>query len=105
MATASVVTTAIIQVYGTDWDRLTFGVREYLMNSRVDYDYFDIDRDPGADEFVRTINDGQRRYPVIVLAEQVVTNPTPAELGKMLRDHRVEPQPGPRANTPRTGDL
>ena len=84
-------------VYGTDWCRLTFSVREYLMNSRVDYDYFDIDRDSGADEFVRTMNDGQRRYPVVVVAEHTVTNPTPTELGNMLRDHRVESQPDPRA--------
>lgn len=96
--------TTAIQVYGTDWCRLTFRVREYLTNSRVDYDYFDIDRDPQADEFVRMMHDGRRRYPVVVLAEHVVTNPTLAELGKLLRDHRVESQPGPRANTQQPGD-
>jgi mycoredoxin len=78
-----------IQVYGTDWCRLTFGVREYLTNSRVDYDYIDIDRDPQGDEFVRTINDGKLRYPVVVIAEQTVTNPTLADLGRMLREERL----------------
>ena len=34
------------QVYGTDWCRLTFGVREYLTNARLAYDYHDVDREP-----------------------------------------------------------
>ena len=76
-----------IQVYGTDWCRLTFGVREFLINSRVDYDYFDIERDPLADEFVRTVNDGRQRLPVVVVENHRVTNPTLAELDALLRDY------------------
>jgi hypothetical protein len=39
------------QVYDADWCGLTFGVREYLTHSRVDYDYHDdVDRDPDAHE-------------------------------------------------------
>jgi glutaredoxin len=98
---SSFMTTAI-QVYGTDWCRLTFSIREYLTNSRVDYDYFDIDCDPAGDEFVRMMHNGRRRYPVVVLEEQVVTNPTLTELEKLLRDHRVESRP--RAHTPQTRD-
>jgi glutaredoxin len=79
-----------IQVYGTDWCRLTFGVREYLIKSHVDYDYFDIERDPLADEFVRTVNDGRQRLPVVVVEDQRVTNPTLAELDALLRDHRSD---------------
>ena len=79
-----------IQVYGTDWCSLTFGVREYLTNSHVEYDYIDIDRDERVGEFVRTINNGRLRYPVVVIAEHIVTNPTPATLGTMLRDHRLD---------------
>jgi glutaredoxin len=94
-----------IQVYGTDWCRLTFGVREYLINSRVDYDYFDIERDPLADEFVRTVNDGRQRYPVVVVEDHSVTNPTLAELDALLRDHRVEPRPGAGARRRQPGDL
>lgn len=93
--------TTVIQVYGTDWCRLTFRIREFLTNSRVDYDYLDIERDPLAEEFVRMMHDGKRRYPLVVLAHQVATNPTLTELGKLLRDHRVESRPAPRGNTHR----
>jgi glutaredoxin len=78
-----------IQVYGTEWCHSTFGVREYLMIARLDYDFFDIDRDPRADEFVRALNGGARRYPVVIFLDEIVTNPTVTELGQLLRAHRV----------------
>ena len=89
--------TTRIKVYGTDWCHSTFGVREYLMNARLDYDFFDIDRDPSADEFVRALGKGARRYPVIVFPGEIVTNPTVAELGQLLRAHRVESAPRVRS--------
>jgi hypothetical protein len=88
--------TTRIKVYGTDWCHSTFGVREYLMNARLDYDFFDIDRDPNADAFVRALGKGARRYPVIVFTDEIVTNPTVAELGQLLRAHRVESEPRAR---------
>ena len=94
-----------IQVYGTDWCRLTFGVREYLINSRVDYDYFDVERDPLADEFVRAVNDGRQRLPVVVVEDQSVTNPTLAQLDALLRDHRLEPRSRPGARRRQTDEL
>jgi glutaredoxin len=87
------VVTKTIQVYGTDWCHSTFGVREYLMNAHLEYDFFDIDRDQRADEFVRAVNGGARRYPVVVLPGEIVTNPTVTELGQRLRAHRVESRP------------
>ncbi len=88
-----------IQVYGTDWCHSTFGVREYLMNARLEYDFFDIDRDPRADEFVRAVNGGARRYPVVVFPDEIVTNPTVTELGQLLRAHRVEARPARAVRT------
>ncbi len=79
-----------IKVYGTDWCRSTFGIREYLMNARLDYVFFDIDRDVRADDFVRALADGRRRYPVVVLPDRIVTNPTVTELGQLLRDYQME---------------
>jgi hypothetical protein len=73
-----------IRVYGSDWCRLTFAVREFLMKSRVRYDYFDIDGDSQADQFVRMMNDGRRRYPMVVAADCALVNPTLAELQTLL---------------------
>ena len=56
---------AEIHVYGADWCGLTFGVRESLMHARLRYDYHDVERDPAPDEFVRAMNGGERRFPVL----------------------------------------
>jgi glutaredoxin len=79
-----------VQIYGTDWCRLTFGVREFLMKSRVGYDYFDIDGDAQADEFVRIMSDGRRRYPMVVVGQRVIINPTLAELQTVLDQNGVD---------------
>jgi glutaredoxin len=71
-------------VYGTAWCRLTFNVRECLMRARVAYEFFDIDRNAKADEFVRKVNGGSRRYPVVVVARQTVITPMLADLRAML---------------------
>jgi len=80
-----------IQVYGTDWCGVTFGVREYLTNSRIPYDYHNIEQDQDADEFVRAMGDGRRRFPLIVLEERVLTSPTLNELQHVLDEYRVRP--------------
>ena len=69
-----------IQVYGTDWCGLTSGLREYLTKSRFPYHYYNIEDDPRADEFVLAMHDGRRRFPVVVVEERIMTNPTLADL-------------------------
>lgn len=80
-----------IQVYGTDWCGLTFGVREYLTRCRVEYDYYNIEQDASAHEFVLAMNDGRRRLPMVIVEERILTNPTLAELRKLLDEHHVRP--------------
>jgi len=77
-----------IQVYGTDWCGLTFGVREYLTNSRIPYDYYNIEQDEQARDFVLAMNDGRKRFPMIVVEERVLTSATLNELQKTLEESR-----------------
>ena len=80
-----------IQVYGTNWCSVTFGVREYLMRVRMTYEYHDIDRDPVAERFVLAANEGRRRFPVIVVRDQIVTHPTVAALRRLLEQEDILP--------------
>jgi glutaredoxin len=73
-----------IQVYGTDWCGLTNGVRRYLTAGHFEYDYFNIEHDQAAAEFVLAVNLGRRRLPVVVIVDCIVTNPTVAELRRLL---------------------
>ena len=89
-----------IQVYGTKWCGVTYGVRRYLMASHFEYDYVDIDDDKAANEFVLTANQGLRRFPIVVVEECVLTGPTIAELGRVLGQHGIHPTrlPGPSSS-------
>jgi glutaredoxin len=80
-----------IQVYGTDWCGLTYGVRRYLTAGRFEYDYFNIDDDKDAEEFVLATNNGRRRFPIVVIEDRVVTGPTVAELRRVLDQHGMRP--------------
>ena len=73
-----------IQVYGADWCRVTFRVREYLMNARLSYDFFNIDQDAEARQFVLAMTDGRLRFPVVVVEDQIVVDPTIGELQRVL---------------------
>jgi len=80
-----------IQIYGTDWCGLTRELREYLMRSRFEYDYLNIDRDDDAQQFVLHMNDGRRRFPLVVVQHRVVTQPTVAILQRIIREHALQP--------------
>lgn len=73
-----------IQVYGADWCGLTYSLREYLTNARFAYDFHDVDRDADACELLLAITDGRRRFPVVVVQERVLHNPSRDELVRVL---------------------
>jgi mycoredoxin len=79
-----------IRVYGTDWCGITLGVRKYLVNSRLAYEFHDIDRDPDAEKFVLATHDGRRHSPVVVVHDEVVlTSPTIPELRRVLDEQGI----------------
>jgi glutaredoxin len=83
-----------IQVYGAAWCGLTRGLREYLTTSRLPYDYFDIERDAQAEEFMLAMNNGLRRFPVVVVNERVMLEPTVVTLQRVLGEHGIRPAAG-----------
>ena len=86
-----------VQVYGTDWCGVTLRVRKYLMNARIPYEYHNIEQDQSADDFVLTMNDGRRRFPLVVIEERILISPTLSELQQALAQHRVRPSTTRRA--------
>ena len=80
-----------IQVYGADWCGLTYEVRRYLTAGRFEYDYFNVEYDEHAEEFVLATNHGRRCFPIVVIEDRVVTRPTTSELQRVLDEHRLCP--------------
>lgn len=89
---AEATVTSDIQVYGTTWCSLTYRVREYLMHARLTYRFLDIDHDHRADEFVLSAMNGRRRFPLVVVGDDVIPDPTISELRRVLDAHRIGPE-------------
>jgi glutaredoxin len=83
--------TSDIRVYGTDWCGITYSVRKYLRNSRMAYEFHDIDRDPNAEEFVLATHEGRRHCPVVVVQDEVLSSPTITELRRVLDAQGIRP--------------
>ncbi len=78
-----------VHVYGTDWCGVTSALRRYLTTSKIPCEYHNIEQDRLADEFVLTMNDGRRRFPLIVLEERILISPTLVELQRALNAHGI----------------
>ncbi len=82
------MTQAAIQVdtavYGTQSCPLTRGIREWLGEHEVPYDFFDIENDADAEERVRQMNSGQLKYPMVTVGDRVMKNPSDDELRDAL---------------------
>ena len=81
-----------VQVYGMDWCGLTFAVREYLTTARVEYEYYDIERDPRAFDAALALTSGRRRFPLVVVYDRILMNPSRVELQRVLTDYRIRPE-------------
>ena len=80
-----------IQVYGTRWCGLTYRLRKYLTDARVPYDYFDIEENDDAQQFVVEMNNGRRRFPLVVIEHRVMLQPTIELLQRVLSEHGIRP--------------
>jgi len=81
-----------VRVYGMEWCGLTFGVREYLTSARVAYEYYDIERNPQARDVALALTNNPRRFPLVVVHDCVLMNPTRAELQRVLNEYEVGPE-------------
>lgn len=76
-----------IRLYGTDWCGDTRRVRNYLDNKGIKYQWFNIDMDDAAGEFVAKVNNGFRSVPTLVFPDgTVMVEPSLYELQEKLGD-------------------
>lgn len=73
-----------IKLYGTDTCPMTSRARQHLESLGVGYEYFNIERDPAAREWVRAQHGGKEKKPTIQIGSRVMTEPTDDELDAAL---------------------
>jgi glutaredoxin len=75
---------ADIKVYGADWCSMTARTRAHLDQQGIAYEYVNIDRDRRGAEWVAAQNGGKEKKPTLDIGGYVLTEPTNAELDKIL---------------------
>jgi len=60
-------------------------------DARVPYDYFDIEENDDAQQFVVEMNNGRRRFPLVVIEHRVMLQPTIELLQRVLSEHGIRP--------------
>ena len=80
-----------VKVYGADWCEDTQQARRHLKQIGVRHDYLNVDFDSRAKTFVLQQNDGKQVTPTVVIAGDVLVEPSDAELDNLLRAKRLMP--------------
>jgi len=71
----------LIKVYGTTWCGDTRRAKQFLTDHQIDYEWIDIDADKTGEEYVMSVNNGNRSVPTILFPDgSVLVEPSSFEL-------------------------
>ncbi len=73
-----------INVYGADWCTKTGFLKNYLQSEWLDFNFYNVELDEEAANYIRGLFDGKLKFPVVVIDGQVLLNPKVPELKKYL---------------------
>ncbi|HEY7223539.1 MAG TPA: mycoredoxin [Micromonosporaceae bacterium] len=74
-----------LTMYSTTWCGYCHRLRSQLDRENIPYQVVDIERDPTAAEYVRSVNDGNQTVPTVRFADgSALTNPTVHEVRARL---------------------
>ena len=73
-----------VKVYGADWCPMTRRAINHLRLRGVPFEYINIEKDPGASEWVKRQNDGKELKPTIDIDGRILAEPSNDELDAAL---------------------
>lgn len=74
----------IPKLYGAHWCWLTNGFDNYFRTLGIKFERYDIEKDPEAEQAVKDMNQGKIKFPMVVIGDKVMKNPTIQELNQAL---------------------
>lgn len=75
-----------VAVYGAVWCADCKMVKDYLALHNIEYEYHDIDTDPGAKEEMLRLSDGKNVIPTVSIDGVIYLEPSAAELNKIFEE-------------------
>jgi glutaredoxin len=74
----------VVDLYATRWCGHSQQVRRYLERNRIPYRFIDLERDPEAVRRLQWLTGGSASHPTVVLGDEVLVEPSIAELDQAL---------------------
>lgn len=74
-----------VNVYGAGWCTKTGFINNYLQSEWVDFNFYNVEEDEKAADYVRSLFGGKLKFPVVVADDKILLNPTVKELKDALR--------------------
>ena len=74
-------------LYGTDWCPKTAGFRNYFQLLGLAYDYHEVEKESAAAETVKGYYNGKLKFPLLVIGDEKLLNPTIQALNISLNQH------------------
>ncbi|MDO1446800.1 glutaredoxin family protein [Rhodocytophaga aerolata] len=74
-------------LYGTDWCPKTTGFKNYFQLIGIRYDYYNVEKDPEAEQAVKDMNGGKIKFPMVVVGEKKLKNPSIQDLNIALNSY------------------
>jgi glutaredoxin-like protein len=79
------MTQSDVTIYGADWCGDCRRAKRFLEQHKVAYTWIDVERDPGAMERVKQLNNGMHSIPVLIFTDgSRLVEPSNAQLGQKL---------------------
>nr|WP_298997936.1 glutaredoxin domain-containing protein [uncultured Allomuricauda sp.] len=79
-----------LKLYGTNWCTKSANLRNYLQSIWVEFEDYNVETQPEADEIVRALYNGQLKFPTVTYGEDFLKNPTTKEMDVFLKKHGIE---------------
>ena len=73
-----------IKLFGTDWCMKSAALRNYMQSKWIEFEDFNVDTDTEAETFVRSLYQGELKFPTVVKGSKHLKNPTIKELDDFL---------------------
>ncbi|MBP2831840.1 hypothetical protein J8281_06525 [Aquimarina sp. U1-2] len=73
-----------LRLYGTDWCLKSTRIRNYLQSIWVAFDDFNVETDKQAEAKVRSLYDGELKFPTVTYGKYFLKNPSIPELNDFL---------------------
>ena len=65
-------------------------LRNYLQSKWIEFDDFDVEQDPEAEQRVRALYDGELKFPTVKVGDRFLKNPKLKALDDFLEEEGIE---------------